>query len=180
MALCWTLSGSFLSLSWRAKNQPRYWQPHPASKAFPSSQYGYAFHLLLVITGLGNCISPLLPLWRILMCYAVQPACSPWRSLVWNNTTTQLLVFNLWLLKGKINFFLCDYSNGLCLSSPIYFPELLQERELAKVQFWENESSVCCSLKGTGCSWYLHSLLKVFSQLDYLPTQFLVSDSHWL
>lgn len=45
---------------------------------------------------------------------------------------------------------------------------------------WKNESSVYCSLKGASWSWYLYSLLKVFSGLDYLPMWFLVLDSHWL
>lgn len=86
----------------------------------------------------------------------------------------------LWLHKEKIYLFQPGHSNGLCLNSSIYFPEHLQERELAKAQTWKNESSVYCSLKGTGWSWYLYSLLKVFSGLDYLPLWFLVSDSHWL
>lgn len=37
-----------------------------------------------------------------------------------------------------------------------------------------------CNLTGTGWSWYFYSFLKVVSGLDYLPVQFLVSDSHWL
>ena len=86
----------------------------------------------------------------------------------------------LWLHKGKINLFQLGHSNGLCFNSSIYFPEPLQERELAKAQTWKNESSVYCSVRGTGWSWYLYSLLKVFSGLDYLPMWFLVSDSHWL
>lgn len=135
-----------------------------------------------MITDPDNWIAPLFSLEHILMCSVCNLSVLPEGPCLESCRHVAACSYSMyvWLHKEKINLVQPGHSSGLCFNSLIYFPEPLQERELAKAQTWKNESSVYWSLKGTDWRWYLYSLLKPFSGLDYLLMWFLVSDSHWV